>query len=58
MLKKYENAFSEALHFKYKLKANSIEISFNDEDEIEAFLSLLAGANDKKPNTLLGRMLK
>ena len=58
MLTKYESAFSAALDFKYKLKANSIEITFEDEDEVEAFLALLAGSNDKKPNTLLGRMLK
>jgi len=58
MLEKYEDAFSEVLDFKYKLKANSIEITFSDKDEIEAFLALLSAPNDKKSNTLLGRMLK
>ena len=36
---KYKEKFSEQLSFKYKLKAKSIEIYFEDEEDIEKFLN-------------------
>jgi len=38
LLEKYADDFSENLPFKYKLKAKSIEISFDNEKEVEKFL--------------------
>ena len=58
LLNKYENAFSNALAFNYKLKAKSIEIHFENEEEIEAFLMQLQTGSEKKTNTLLKRILQ
>ncbi len=41
ILKSYEDRLRQALPFTYKIKANGIEIKFNNEDEINTFLSLL-----------------
>ncbi|MDD2400300.1 MAG: chromosome partitioning protein ParB, partial [Sulfurovum sp.] len=40
-LESYEDRLRKALPFTHKIKANSIEIKFKNEDEINAFLSLL-----------------
>ncbi|MCO4845907.1 MAG: ParB/RepB/Spo0J family partition protein [Sulfurovum sp.] len=58
LLEKYADVFAEALPFKHKLKAKSIEISFENEKEVENFLAQLQAMNDKKINTLFKRMLK
>ena len=58
LLGKYEGVFKEALPFNYKLKAKSIEISFENEKEVEAFLEQFQMMNDTKINTLLKRILK
>ena len=58
LLEKYADVLAEALPFKNKLKANSIEISFENEKEVEDFLAQLSAINDKKINTLFKRMLK
>lgn len=41
LLEKYTDALAETLPFKHKLKAKSIEITFNNEKEVENFLSQL-----------------
>lgn len=41
LLEKYADILAEALPFKYKLKAKSIEISFSNEKEVEKFLAQL-----------------
>lgn len=41
ILKSYEDQLRKALPFTHKIKANSIEIKFKNEDEINTFLSLL-----------------
>jgi len=58
LLEKYADVLAEALPFKHKLKAKSIEISFGNEKEVENFLAQLQAMNDKKINTLFKRMLK
>ena len=58
LLEKYADVLAEALPFKYKLKTKSIEISFENEKEVENFLAQLQAMNDKKINTLFKRMLK
>ena len=58
LLEKYEEAFSNALSFNYKLKAKSIEIHFENEDEIEAFLAQVQTGSEKKSNNLLKRILQ
>jgi len=58
LLGKFEDVFNEVLPFKYKLKANSVEISFENEKEVEAFLEQFQTMNDTKINTLLKRILK
>ncbi len=58
LLEKYADALAANLSFKHKLKAKSIEISFENEKEVENFLSQLQSMNEKKINTLFKRMLK
>ncbi len=58
LLGKYADVFAETLPFKHKLKAKSIEISFENEKEVENFLAQFSAMNDKKINTLFKRMLK
>lgn len=58
LLHKYEEVFTEVLPFKHKLKSKSIEISFENEKEVEAFLAQCQALNDTKINTLLKRILK
>ncbi len=41
LLEKYANAIAETLPYKHKLKEKSIEISFENEKEVEEFLSQL-----------------
>ena len=41
LLEKYADVLEETLPFKYKLKAKSIEISFDNEKEVETFLAQL-----------------
>lgn len=41
ILKSYEDRLRKALPFSHKIKVNSIEIKFKNEDEINTFLSLL-----------------
>lgn len=58
LLAKYEDIFKEALPFKHVFKAKSIEISFENEKEIEDFLAQFQTMHDTKINTLLKRILK
>ena len=58
LIKKYEDVFKEALPFKYTLKDKSVEISFENEKEVEDFLEQFQTMNDTKINTLLKRILK
>ncbi len=45
LLDKYADVLSETLPFKYKLKAKSIEISFENDKEVEKFLAQLKAKN-------------
>lgn len=58
LLEKYADVLAETLPFKYKLKAKSIEISFENEKEVENFLAQFQTMNETKINTLFKRMLK
>ena len=58
LLSKYEEVFKEVLPFKHMVKAKSIEVSFENEKEIEDFLEQFQTMNDTKINTLLKRILK
>jgi len=58
LLEKYTVELDEVLPFSYKQKAKSIEIHFENEKEIEAFISLLKSEKTSKPVTLLKRILK
>ena len=58
LLEKYTDVLAETLPFKHKIKAKSIEISFENEKEVENFLAQFQTMNDKKINTLFKRMLK
>lgn len=58
LLEKYEDVFKEVLPFKHILKAKSIEVSFENEKEIEDFLAQFQTMHDTKINTLLKRILK
>jgi ParB family chromosome partitioning protein len=46
ILEKYEDILAETLPFKHKLKAKSIEISFENEIEVENFLVQLTAVNE------------
>jgi len=48
LLEKYKNKFQLLLPFRYKIKSKSIEISFQNEKEIELFLELFERYNVKK----------
>ena len=54
----YADAIKELLPFEHNIKAKSIEIHFENNEEIEKFLELLTTPKEKKPNTLLGRILQ
>lgn len=58
LLEKYAEALHEVLPFTYKQKAKSLEIHFENEKEIEAFIDLLRSEKVQKPETLLKRILK
>ncbi len=58
LLGKFEDIFTEVLPFKHRVKANSVEISFENEKEVEAFLEQFQTMNDTKINTILKRILK
>ena len=58
LLGKYTDSFKESLPFEHKIKAKSIEIHFENNEEIEKFLELLTIQKEKKPNTLFGRILQ
>ena len=48
LLEKYADVLAETLPFRYKLKAKSIEISFDNEKEVEDFLTQFHALNEKK----------
>lgn len=58
LLEKYTASFKESLPFDHKIKAKSIEIHFENNEEIEKFLELLTIQKEKKSNTLFGRILQ
>jgi len=58
LLERYEDVLAETLPYQYKLKAKSIEISFENEKEIESFLAQLQPENETRINTLFKRILK
>ena len=58
LLEKYEDVFKEVLPFNHSLKTKSIEISFENEKEVEDFLEQFQPMHDTKINTLLKRILK
>lgn len=58
LLEKYTDVLAETLPFKYKLKEKSIEISFENEKEVDEFIAFFRAMNENKINTLFKRMLK
>lgn len=58
MLAKYIEELNEVLPFEHKQKSNSLEILFQNEKEIEAFITLLKSEKNKKQDSLLNRILK
>jgi len=58
LLQNYEDVLREALPLKHKIKPQSLEIYFEDENEIESFLALLNTIEEKKSTGLLDRILK
>ena len=58
LLEKYTEALNDVLPFTYKQKDKSLEIHFENEKEIEAFIALLKSEKNQKPDTLLQRILK
>jgi len=54
----YTEVLREVLPFEHKIKAKSIEIYFEDKEEIEKFLELLTIEKEKKSSSLFGRMLQ
>jgi ParB family chromosome partitioning protein len=58
LLEKYTESLNEVLPFRHKSKAKSLEIHFENEKEIEAFIALLKVEKIQKPETLLKRILK
>lgn len=57
-LDKYIKSFANAIPLKHKLKTKSIEIYFEDENDVESFLELVETLKEKKSSSLLGRILK
>ena len=58
LLPSYADAIKESLPFEHKIKAKSIEIHFENKEEIEKFLELLTIQKEKKSSTLFGRILQ
>ena len=58
LLKKYTEVLNEVLPFRHKQKSNTLEIKFENEKEIEAFIALLRSEKQDKSDTLLKRILK
>lgn len=58
LLSAYADELKESLPFDYKIKAKSIEIHFETQEEIEKFLELLTIQKEKKSSTLFGRILQ
>ncbi len=58
LLDKYKQSFDKIIPFRHQVKAKSIEIYFENENEVESFLELCKTLEDKKPSSLLGRILK
>jgi len=48
LLEKYKNDFQSLLPFKHQMKSKSIEISFQNEKEVENFLAILEANNVRK----------
>lgn len=58
LLKKYADTVKDTLPFSYELKKKSLEIHFENEQEIERFLELIAEQKEKKSSTIFGRILQ
>jgi ParB family transcriptional regulator, chromosome partitioning protein len=58
LLEKYTAELDKVLPFTYKQKAKSLEIHFENEKEIESFITLLRSEKVQKHETLLKRILK
>lgn len=58
LLSKYADNLKDALPFEYRIKDKSIEIKFENGQEIERFLELIAAHKEKKTSTIFGRILQ
>jgi len=54
---KYTERLKHSLPFNYEMKQKSIEIHFEDAQEIERFLELIAEQKEKKSSTIFARIL-
>ncbi len=57
LLSKYTETLKENLPFEYEMKKKSLEIHFENEQEVEKFLELIAVQKEKKSSTIFGRIL-
>lgn len=58
LLGKYTDSIKDTLPFSYEMKKKSLEIHFEDEQEVERFLELIAEQKEKKSSTIFGRILQ
>ncbi len=57
LLSKYTETMKESLPFAYEMKKKSLEIHFENEQDIERFLELITAQKEKKASTIFGRIL-
>ena len=58
LLGKYADNIKGALPFTHESKKNSLEIYFENEQEVERFLELITAQKGKKASTIFGRILQ
>lgn len=57
LLNKYTETLKQNLPFEYEMKKKSLEIHFENEQEVEKFLELITTQKEKKSSTIFGRIL-
>jgi len=57
LLSKYTETLKENLPFEYEMKKKSLEIHFDNEQQVEKFLELITVLKEKKSSTIFGRIL-
>lgn len=57
LLGKYAETLKENLPFEYEMKKKSLELHFENEQEVERFLELITAQKEKKTSNIFGRIL-